>query len=243
MSKKQDPLRIKTRERPPRPESPLRGELAGAAEALGIELPTFLLEKRAPAGKASRPDEAGGSLTLIARALSRHLGLGPADPLPYDPEWLPDGRLQFAATPEPGLGLSLAQSENHALCIIGEWRQGCGLRQLDHTWSGSDERVEDDSDESESREILKARVECARDAVARSGADRLARLTFVGRHGNAVLFEFRTEAGKQAVVTHLLRSADQTRMIVAMTVRADGRKDERSTNVAPEPGTRISRAA
>lgn len=226
-------------------ESRLRQALALAASGLGLEVPTLCLERVARTGARGLADRQNAASSLIGRTLARHLELRDGDPLPFDPEWLPDGRLQFAATPASGLGLSLGQDQDggdagYRLCAIGEWPQGCSIRELGKEHSAGVPRSGSApgalvAPESEPGVLTELRLACAREAVARASGDRTALLTLKARRGEAILFEASSSAGRILVLTVRVRDSqqtdrndrnDQNERMIAVTVQSSRNSQE-----------------
>lgn len=195
-------------------------ELLQAASGLGVELPTLCLEEaleRSDPESDSRRREV--ILPLISRSLSRHLGLDPSVPPPYDPIQLPDGRLKFEATPTAGLELSVAREGPYLLCSIGEWPQGCCMRTLKKRGNPGP------MPEAEREELMRQRTECALKAAATAWGTGPMEVSLLNQREKSALFEVATPSGRGVVATLVARFPDDSERLIAFTVRAPRKAD------------------
>jgi hypothetical protein len=197
---------------------------------LGVALPCFQLTSRMDDDK---------ELRLAEQTLRQFLNLPDDLEVPYDVERLPNARLRFGATPDPGMQIALASSETLSFCVVGEGPQGCNLQILHHLERGEWAQLLGGAQESTLAEILPheesldhagSRILCAVQAARSAGIEASVKLCFERRDGERVLFSIRALGRTFKIVTFPV-GGDKGHPVQMLGLLVDARAQPRAMEV------------
>lgn len=206
-------------------EKRLRDSLGSVLKELGLDAPAIALAYLPKLHGQPKNDRHLLERPIIHRATRIWLGIGDAEPMGFDVDWLLSGKPRFLGNVPDGFDLSLTHDDAYCLSVIGAGPQGCDMEPVAHRSKGDWAALLGDSrvplihemvKEGEPLDLAATRiwsaVEVARKVINFSDLD----LSIQARRDRAIVFNIHSRETVISVVTLPVKLSQQAERVIAL---------------------------